>query len=173
MGVWPWMHLHWKPSACLVLRTVMRLYLWADWREGECCGTVKLSSLPSAGCTAGLQKWHTAWGEMTVYVTGLGTECWFNTMLGGERLYPLRDVLFLLYPHVSDPPCHPTVEISPLGRVSPRHRCLCDSSIKAARVIYSDTGWPQEHTGSYHLGICLDFNNLLSKGCLGERYTGM
>ncbi len=75
----------------------------------------------------------------------------FNAVLRGERLYPLRDVLFLLYPHVSDSPFHPTVEISPLGWFSPPHRCLCDSGIKADRAIYSDTGWPQEHTGSYHL----------------------
>lgn len=134
------MHLHWKPNDCLVLRTVMSLYLCAGWGEGECCGTVKLSSLLSVWCTAGPQKWLTAWGEMTVDVTGLVTECWFNTVLGGERRYPLRDVLFLLYPHVSDPPCHPTVEISPLGWLSPPHRCLCDSGIKADRVIYSYTG---------------------------------
>lgn len=97
-------------------------------------GIVKLSSLYSAG----LQKCHTALGEMTVYVTGLVTECWFNTVLAGERLYPLRDVLFLLFPHVSDPPCHTAVEISPLGRLSPPHRCLCDSRIKVDRAIYSD-----------------------------------
>lgn len=104
--------------------------------KGGCRDTVKLSSLPSAG----LQKWHIALSEMTVYVTGLVTECWFNTVLGGERLYPPRDVLFFLYSHVSDPPCHPAVEISPLGRLSPPHRCLCDSRIKADRAIYSDTG---------------------------------
>lgn len=53
----------------------MNLYLGAGWGEGECCGTVKLSSLLSVWCTAGPQKWLTAWGEMTVDVTGLVTEC--------------------------------------------------------------------------------------------------
>lgn len=79
---------------------------------GECCGTVKLSSTLSAWCTAGPQNWLTAWGEMTDNVTGLVTECWFNTMLGGEWLYPLRDVLFLLYPRVSDPPASHSRDIT-------------------------------------------------------------
>jgi len=114
-----------------------RFRLWLEqlhselWESATLVNTVKLSSLSSAG----LQKWLTALGEMTVYVTGLVTECWFNTVLAVEWLYPLRDVLFLLYPHVSEPPCHTAVEISPLSRLSPPHHCLCDIKVESSIVL--------------------------------------
>lgn len=79
---------------------------------------------------------------MTVCVTGLVAECWSNTMLGGNRLSPLRDVPFLLYRHVCDTYCHPAVEISPPDPLSPH--TVAYEIVILDTVMYSFAGWPWE-----------------------------